>query len=235
MVISLNIKTFKNNVPNLEIFINNNDIVIKSNNELECLSNAAINGGRLKTKSIVNHYVPLEFEHTLLEDVLNPVKQKYNLSDSVIGLLTAVKMNKAVIINEKIENIDYIVVITAGLSNLIAPDIEDFHFIKESENTRYKPGTINIILIFNCKLTEYAMVNLIITITEVKSLLLNKYNVRMKNGILATGTSTDTIAIGFTDKGQLIKWSGFATKFGQSVGKSVFKTLNMALIKGGWI
>ncbi|MFX1274816.1 MAG: adenosylcobinamide amidohydrolase [Promethearchaeota archaeon] len=231
----MNIKTFKTNIPNLEIFIDTNDIVIKSNNELECLSNAAINGGRVKTKSIVNHHVPLDFGYTSLEDVFTPVKQKFNLSNSVIGLLTAVKMNNAVIMNEKIDDIDYIVAITAGLSNLIAPDIEDVQDIKESDNTKFKPGTINIILIFNCKFAEYAMVNLFITITEVKTLLLNKFNVRMKNGILATGTSTDTIAIGFTDKGQLIKWSGFATKFGQSIGKSVFKTLDMALSKGGWI
>jgi len=179
--------------------------------------------------------VLLDFRHTSLENVLNPVKQKFNLFKSVIGLLTAVKMNNSVIMNEKIENIDYIVIITACLSNLIAPNIDHVYDIKVSDNTKYEPGTINAILIFNCKLTEYAITNLFITITKVKTLLLNKFNVRMKNGLLATGTSTDTIAIGFTNKGQLIKWSGFATKFGQSVGKSVYNTLNMALTKGGWI
>ena len=228
-------KIFKSEIPHLEVFIDKYLIILKSKKKLECLSNAAINGGRMKAKTIINHQVPSDFQYTVLENVLSPVKKEYNLTEPIIGLLTAVKMNEAIIVNDKIQDIDYLTVITAGLSNTIAPYYDDSQDIKDIDFIEHFPGTINTIIIFDCKLTEFALVNLFITLTEVKTLLLNKYNIRMSNGRLASGTSTDTIAIGFTANEPLIKWSGFATEFGQSVGKTVFNALKMALMKGGWI
>ncbi|MFX1238839.1 MAG: adenosylcobinamide amidohydrolase [Promethearchaeota archaeon] len=215
-------------IPNLEIIVEEKSITFISKNKLECLSNAAINGGRIQTKYIVNQHVPLDFQHTTLENVIIPIKKKYNLSDSTIGLLTAVKMKNAVIVNDKAGDINYTLAITAGLSNIISP------FTKGIKKN-YKPGTINVIVLFNCEFTEYAMVNLFITITEAKTLLLNRYNIRTPDGDFATGTSTDTITIGCTGKGTLIKWVGYSTLFGQSVGKTVYKGLETALKKGRWI
>ncbi len=227
----MNVKSHKTNVPDIEININKEDIVIISKNKLECLSNAAINGGRKQSDSIVNHHVPLDFDHVNLNEVLKPVKNKYKLSNSMIGLLTAVEMDDAVIFNERIDDIDYTIILTAGLTNKCAPLIEVPNIIENNFNETIKPGTINIILLINGKITEHAMVNLFIVITEAKTYLLNKLGVRMNDGRLATGTSTDTIVIGSTGKRQLIEWSGHATRFGQSIGQTVFKTLNIALKK----
>ena len=229
MVIFLNLKSYKTNIPNLKIYIDKEDIVVISKNKLECLSNAAINGGRLKSDSIVNHHVSLDFEHIKLEEVLEPVKNRFNLSDSMIGLLTAVEMNEAVITNQKVDNIDYTIILTAGLTNVSAPKIEYSRTIEHNDNSVYNPGTINIILLINGRLTEHAIVNLFIIITEAKTLLLNELDVRTNDGTLATGTSTDTIMVGFTGEGQFIEWSGYATKFGQFIGRSVFKALEKAL------
>lgn len=225
-MILLKVISYKSNIPNLEIFIDENDIVVIFKDKFECLSNAAINGGRLKSDSIVNHHVLLDFNHQKLDKIFDPVKKKFNLSNSTIGLLTAVEMKDAVIINDKVNNIDYTIVLTAGLTNTCAPNVEDLDKIEEINNI---PGTINIILIINGRLTEHAIVNLFIIMTEAKTLLLNKLDVRTSNGSLATGTSTDTIVVGFSNQGQLVEWSGYATEFGQSVGRSVFKTLDIAL------
>lgn len=224
-------KKYISNIPNLEIFIDEKDCVIIFKDKLECLSNAAINGGRLKTDSIVNHHVSLDFDHKNLDKILIPVKKKFNLSDSTIGLLTAVEMNDIVLINEKVNNIEYTIILTAGLTNTSAPNIEDLDIIKKDNNLSNKPGTINIILIINGKLKEHTIVNLFITITESKTLLLNMLGIRTSEGRLATGTSTDTIVVGYTGNGQLIEWSGYATEFGQSIGQSVFKALKKALSK----
>ena len=75
------LRNFRIEIPNLNIYIEEKDIVIVSEKNLECLSNAAINGGRVKSNSIVNHHVSLKFNHTNLEAVLNPVIKRYNLSD----------------------------------------------------------------------------------------------------------------------------------------------------------
>ncbi len=223
------LRGFRIEIPNLNIYIEEKDIVIISEKNLECLSNAAINGGRVKSNSIVNHHVSLKFNHTNLEDVLNPVRERFNLSKTMIGLLTAVEMADAILINEKVDNIDFTIILTAGLTNTSGPKIYISDVLEESDTSPYEPGTINIILLINCKLTEHAIVNLFITITEAKTLLLNKLNVRTKDGSLATGTSTDTIVVGFTDVGKLVEWSGYATKFGQSIGQNVFKALSKAL------
>jgi len=223
------LKSFRSEIPNLNIYIEEKDIVIISEKNLECLSSAVINGGRVKSNSIVNHHVSLKFNHTNLEDVLNPVKKRFNLSKVIIGLLTAVKMAATILINEKVDNIDFTIILTAGLTNTSGPKIDISDVLEESDTSPYEPGTINIILLINCKLTEDAIVNLFIIITEAKTLLLNKLNVRTKDGSLATGTSTDTIVVGFTDVGKLVEWSGYATKFGQSIGQNVFKTLSKTL------
>lgn len=207
------------------------NIVFNSKREIQCISNAAVNGGRIKAHSIVNHHVKLNFEYTNLENIFEPIKNKYNLYEPTIGLLTAVKMSEAVFFNEKIDNINFTSLITAGFSNSIAPfDCDgvnnDYNYEKN-----YTPGTINIIIIFDCKLTEYALVNLVITLTEAKTLLLSKYNIKTPNNNQATGTSTDTITIGYVGNSPLIKWSGYSTKFGQCVGTTIYSCLEKAIIK----
>ena len=218
---------FRSNIPNLKIITKKDDIIVISEKELECLSNAANNGGRVKSDSIVNHHVHLDFEHTQLNNVLKPVKEEYSLSDSMIGLLTAVEMEDAVMINDRVNNINYTLIITAGISNPSAPILENTYVNDCIE--KEKPGTINIILIIDGKLTEHALVNLFITITEAKTLLFQELNIRMKNGRPATGTSTDTIVVGFTGNGEIIEWSGYATEFGQSIGRNVYVSINKAL------
>ncbi|MFX1258949.1 MAG: adenosylcobinamide amidohydrolase [Promethearchaeota archaeon] len=227
-----NMKSYKCNIPDIEIYFNESDIVIYSKNYLECLSNAAFNGGRIRSNSIVNHHVSLYFDHSQVENILNSVKKKFNLSDSMIGLLTAVKMNECILINEINDNVNYSIVLTAGILNPSGPEDGDSNLSREVDdsNARYvKPGTINIILLIDAILTEHALVNLIITITEAKTLILKKFDLRTKSGNLATGTSTDTIVVCFTNRGKSIEWSGYATKFGQSVGQSVMKALNISL------
>ena len=228
-MVILNVKSFNCNIPNLKIFIDEKDIVILSKDSLECLSNAAINGGRVKSNAIINHHVSLDFKHANLKEVLKSIKNKFKLSDSTIGLFTAVEMKEAVLINEKVDDVDYTLILTAGLTNASAPIIKDSDLIIKNKNFTNRPGTINIILLINGRLTEHAAVNLFITITEAKTLLLNLLEIRTNDGRLATGTSTDTIVICFTDKEQLIEWSGYATKFGQSIGYTIFNSLKKAL------
>ncbi len=225
----MNIISYKSNIPNINIYIEKDDIVIISKKKLQCLSNAAINGGRIRSDSIVNHHVSLDFDHRNLEDVLKPIKDKFILSDSMIGLLTAVEMDEAILKNGNVDDIDYTFILTAGLTNVSSPKIDNSNILKMDEISNYKPGTINIILLVNCKMTEHAIVNLFIIITEAKVLLLNMLNVRTTEGRLATGTSTDTIVVGFTGEGQLVEWSGYATNFGQSIGQTIFKVLHKAL------
>ena len=224
MLIFEEMKLYETNINGIKIYSDKYNVIITSENKLECLSNAAINGGRVMSDSIVNHHVPLDFNHTNLEKTLSSVKNKYNLSDSMIGLLTAVDMDDIIILNESVDNINYIIALTAGISNACSPEDQDNNLFFNST----KLGTINIILIIEGRLSAHAFVNLIIIITEAKTLILNKFDVRTKNGSLATGTSTDTIVVASTGTGKEIIWSGYATKFGQSVGHSVITVLETA-------
>ncbi len=218
------------NIENIIIVNDGKNIVIKSEYELECLSNAAVNGGRIRTKYIINHEIPLFFNKKNLLKEIKPIKKEYNLSDSTIGLFTAVKMKNAVFLNDNLDNINYTLIITAGLTNANIPLFSNIENQKD-KITEFSPGTINIILLVDSKLSEHALVNLFIIITEIKTYFINLSNIKTSQGLIATGTSTDTIVVGFTNKGHSIEWSGSATKFGKTVGTNVLKLLERALKK----
>ena len=225
-------KIHENNVQGLKIHSDEKNIIVSSSNALECLSNAVLNGGRTRSNLIVNHNVTLDFDHSTIDQTFNKIKTKFNLNKSMIGLLTAVNMEDMVLINEKVDGINYTLILTAGILNPAGPCDEELVKYKKENNSindSKNIGTINIILIIDGILTEHALVNLFITITEAKTLILRKYDVLTKNGNPATGTSTDTIMVAYTGVGKTIEWAGYATEFGQSIGKSIIKALEIYL------
>jgi len=224
------LREYLTNIKNIKIFNDKKNIIIKSKYRLECLSNASINGGRVKIKNIVNHHVPLNFKSNNLQKELKFVKIKYKLSNSTVGLFTAVNINDAVNLNNNIDDINYTIIITAGIGNASIPLINNIEN-KIEKFFKYKPGTINTILLINGKLSEHALVNLFIVITEIKTYFFNCSNIKTKHGLSATGTSTDTIVIAYTNKGGLIEWAGPATKFGGSIGNDIFLLLQKTIYK----
>jgi adenosylcobinamide amidohydrolase len=89
-----------------------------------------------------------------------------------------------------------------------------------------------MILLIDACLTPAAMVNAVITATEVKTHVLLSRGVCTPEGYAATGTSTDAIAIASTGKGTPLAYAGPVTPVGWLIGRCVRTALEEALAQG---
>lgn len=91
------------------------------------------------------------------------------------------------------------------------------------------PGTINSVVLINGKLTDAAMVNAVITVTEAKTAALQHLGVHMEDSDkLATGTTTDAVIIAATDKGGIHSFAGTATQLGYLIGRTVYEAVRIS-------
>jgi len=91
------------------------------------------------------------------------------------------------------------------------------------EGSFYEPGTINVIVLSNMRLSERAMARAIISATEGKSAALADLDVRSSYGPLerqATGTGTDNVLV-IGGSGPAIDGSGGHTKMGELIARTV--------------
>ncbi len=95
-----------------------------------------------------------------------------------------------------------------------------------------KLGTINIIVLVDGNLTDGCMVEAIKTVTEAKTVALREMDIRSQfSGDLATGTLTDSVAVGCTKKGEAIQYAGTFTMLGELIGKCVRELVKNAIYK----
>jgi len=101
------------------------------------------------------------------------------------------------------------------------------------EGRFYEPGTINIILLTNMKLSQRAMTRAIISATEAKTAALQDFDIRSSCTPLihqATGTGTDNIIV-VEGKGSKINNAGGHTKMGELIAKAVYEAVQEAVYK----
>ena len=97
----------------------------------------------------------------------------------------------------------------------------------------YEPGTINIILLTNMKLSKRAMTRAIISGTEAKTAALEDMDIRSSFTPLvneATGTGTDNILV-VQGSGLKIENTGGHTKMGELIAKAVYAGVTEAVLK----
>jgi adenosylcobinamide hydrolase len=142
---------------------------------------------------------------------------RMDIRESFIGLMTAVKLSKARIAFLESDGSSVGALVTAGVRNASAAGITPVF--------SSKPGTINIILLLNARLTRAAMLNAVITATETKTAVLMEKKVLTAEGELAAGTSTDTVTIAATNHGALQAYAGPVTTIGWLIARAVRESL----------
>jgi len=80
-------------------------------------------------------------------------------------------------------------------------------------------GTINTIAVVDAELEPAALVNLVITLTEVKALVLAEAGVAT-DGHRATGTSTDAVVVAATGRGRALRFGGPISDAGWVVARA---------------
>lgn len=154
-------------------------------------------GGWKKARYAFNHTVDEDFSFSDPNEYLRRVARRYGLR-RYFGLLTSVPMDKLSITSEG----EVTAFVTAGVLN---PNEEI--------------GTINIIAVFDCRMSRGAMLNAIITATEAKTKALTE------EGYNFTGTNTDAVVVLCTQRGQYHRYAGP----GSEAGRWLFKAVNSAV------
>jgi adenosylcobinamide amidohydrolase len=78
-------------------------------------------------------------------------------------------------------------------------------------------STINTIVVVDADAEPAALVNAVITVTEVKGAALAAAGVRCADGALATGTSTDAVVVAATGRGRRRQFGGPISDLGWAV------------------
>jgi iron complex transport system ATP-binding protein len=211
-------------IEGIKVEIRGDLLVIRSEQPLKTLSSAVLNGGLREADIIVNCQVPKDYNHIDPKGYLSHAVRKAGFSpERVVGLMTAVDIKNAVIETRQSHGLTISSVVTAGLSNAI----------KVGENiSEIRAGTINIILLIDGNLTESCMVDALKTAIEAKTAALRELDIRSSISFEpASGTSTDSIVVACTKRGEAIEYAGPATRIGEMIGASVIKTVKDAIRK----
>ena len=193
---------------------------------------STLEGMRDGIATIGNHYTP---PHHWAVNPGHRLKELSSKICSVINveakrssfLFTGANMDNLSIKRATFKKLTVYALVTAGV-------VSNAMRMSKDEGAYYEPGTINIIIMTNMKLTPRAMTRAIITATEAKTAALLDMDVRSSynNGAYrATGTGTDNIiVVGGTnpDKGrgrnqsQALDVSGGHTKLGELIARAVY-------------
>ncbi|NVM03920.1 MAG: phosphatidylglycerophosphatase A [Candidatus Helarchaeota archaeon] len=217
-------KKLESRIKGIDISVSDKNIIVKSSVPLNILSSAVLNGGITKSKYIINHYVPKDYDHQMPEELLLQTAKKFGLDESCVGLMTAVKMENVIVENFESGEFKLTVIVTGGTTNSIQVG-------QQIEDEMKKNGTINIILITNANLNLSAMVTTSQVITEAKTMALLNLDIRSQYGGYATGTTTDSIIIACQEEGPKIKYAGTATMIGSKIGNLIKIAVKKAIIK----
>jgi len=204
--------------------IQKNTLILRFDEPVKILSSAVLNSGLRKTKAIINHHVPKSFDHHDPEGVLRDVVKSLGLPDDTVGFMTAVEIYNMAIRIEKAKALTVSALVTAGLSFPATAGYDATQINKAS--------TINIILLIDGNLTEGCMVNCIQTAIEAKTVALRELDIRSRfSNSVATGSTSDAIAVACTGIGEPIMFAGTGTEIGVMIGKAIKEATKEAIQK----
>ncbi|MBS7658470.1 adenosylcobinamide amidohydrolase [Candidatus Bathyarchaeota archaeon] len=208
-------------IKGVNFFIKEECLALEFEKRYQSLSSAVLNGGFRKVKAIVNYQVDKDFSNKNPKAFLR--RKLINFPKPIVGLMTAADITKYALKYSIQKNFSVCTIVTAGISNAVSVG---------EDTTQPHLGTINIIVLVDAQLSRSGMVNLIGTITEAKSMALIDLDVRSKfSGELASGTTTDAVALACTGRGDAINYAGTGTNLGIITGKIVREAVKEAVQK----
>ncbi len=138
--------------------------------------------------------------------------------------MTAASMDSFRLTQETVQGIEMAVLVTSGLSNhrRVGDRAEYRKMVTEPKEI----GTINIIVMTSAKLTDAAMVEALLIVTEAKTAVLHDANITSPvSGKMATGTGTDSVAVVSGHGSETVGYCGKHVLFGEVLGRMVIETV----------
>lgn len=192
---------------------------------------STLDGGRRGIRHVGNSFSPPQcwglYHRIGLEASRSRLLQAIGRdADDTSLLFTGADMDHLSVQNREYRDMMVYALITAGVrsnAQRMAKDVGGW----------YEPGTINMIILTNMRLTARAMNRAIITATEAKTAALDDLDIRSAYTPLtnpATGTGTDNIIV-VEGAGDRIASTGGHTKMGELIAKAVYAGVREAVFK----
>lgn len=207
----------------------NKTLIIDFTKPLSLVS--TLEGERRGIESVGNHYSSPPcwgIGHKLgLKEIRKRVYEVIGKSERTASFLfTGADMDNLAIKKERFREMEVYALVTAGVkSNAVRMSADEGMF--------YEPGTINIILLPNMKLSPRAMTRAIITATEAKTAALQDLDIRSSYTPRihqATGTGTDNIIV-VEGEGIQVDNSGGHSKMGELIARAVYGAVQEAVYR----
>ncbi len=199
---------------------------------------STLEGQRDKISTVANHYFPppswgLGHQQGLTSLRESTLKALGFAPESTAMLFTGANMDNLAVVKKSFKAMEVTALVTAGVeSNAMRMSADTGLFYEpDSSGKTHKPGTINILLLTNMRLSPQAMSRGIITATEAKSAALQDLDIRSgySAGLhQATGTGTDNIIV-VEGAGLPIDASGGHTKMGELMASAVYEGVQRAI------
>ncbi len=208
-------------LPGITLTIGRRTARVSSERPLTVLGSAVVGGGYGSAREILNVHVDDQYDGERPEEDLAAVAAELGIDGPFVGLMTAAYTEFARCAVESLGDLTVAAVVSVGLRNTssagVTPPIEAGPAGAPAAGS----GTINLILLVDGALTPAAMVNAVITATEAKTMTLAEWDVKTPQGDAASGTSTDTVVVACTGRGEEMIYAGPATAVGWLAGRSV--------------
>jgi len=169
-----------------------------------CISSAPVGGGIGTRSWALNVQVKRDYARTDLDAHIAEIAASHECRGDGVGMLTAASLDRAVETSEA----GIAVYATVGLA---LPTWAASH----EDVLAWRPGTINVVAFLPVRLSDAALVNAVMTITEAKAQALFEANVS------GTGTASDAICVVCPPNGEAEPFSGPRSNIGAPLARAV--------------
>lgn len=200
-------------------------ILTRFSRTMRTCSSAPLNGGISRADNLLNLKVSGEYSEQSPAVSLQLEANRLALSGTTIGMMTAASMNSFRQQSLQSGGVQITACVTNGLHNLRA--IGDRHDVYA---TTPPTGTINLWAYCNLSLSDAALVEAIMMMTEAKTTIMQQLGFRSPvSSAIATGTGTDAVAIICDPRGTPTSYIGKHTLQGELLGKACLDVLRQSL------
>ena len=199
-------------IDSIETTVDREAVVVTAREPLAVLSSAFVRGGLASARAIVNLHVPKSLRQEDSDALLPAFVDRRRIPGPWVGLLTAAWTERAQVAGECLNGVTALAIVTVGLSNRVAAGTTPIAV--------WTPSTINAIIVVDAAPDPAALVNTVMTVTEVKTSLLAAADLRCADGHVASGTSTDAIVVAATGRGPRQRFGGPISDLGWVVGRA---------------
>ncbi len=208
-------------IPGVSVEVGPAAVVLVGERPLRVLSLAVLRGGLTEARAIVNLHVHKDDSCRDPGGMIDAFARRVGVPAPWVGLLTGALTERATVGCETADGCRALAVTTVGLGNLVAAG--------HSPIAMCPPSTINTVVVVDADPEPAALVNAVITATEVKGLVLRVAGLVAPDGAAASGTSTDAVVIAATGRGPAARFGGPASPLGWAVARAVRAALEPAI------